>query len=172
MCKKIRNIRVQTMDNAKQGKSGFTLVELCVALALLTILTTMTVSFSVLMNGFAAENKAEYEFIEDHATLKESLCTWVSESDVSGSVFSVSDDGTLTVSENGIEKGVSFADGLLTFAGEQKAGLDAIDGVTFTANGKLIKCVTYRIAKNGERIENSFVFSLRCGTTMEVADEE
>lgn len=163
---------MQTTDNAKNGKGGFTLVELCVVLALLAILTTMTVSFSVLMNGFAAENKAEYEFLEDHATLKETLGVWTAENDVTGSVFKVNEDGTLTVTENGVEQNVSFADGVLTLGGEQKAGLDAIDGVTFTANDKLVKCVTYRIGKNGKSIESTFVFSLRCGTTMEVADEE
>ena len=164
--------QVQQPHNAKPGKSGFTLVELCIVLALLAILATMTVSFSVLMNGFAAENKAEYEFLEDHATLKETLGVWAAENDVTGSVFKVNEDGTLTVTENGVEQNVSFADGVLTLGGEQKAGLDAIDGVIFTANDKLIKCVTYRIAKDGERIEHSFVFSLRCGVIEEVADEE
>ena len=161
---KIRNIKVQKSHNVKQGKSGFTLVELCVVLALLAILTTMTVSFSVLMNGFAAENKAEYEFLEDHAALKEKLCTWAAENDVTGNVFTVNTDETLTVTENGTEKNVSFADGVLTLGGEQKVAFDAIDGVIFASNDKLIKCVTYRIAENGERIEHSFVFSLRCGT--------
>ena len=169
---KTRNYQVQKPHNAKPGKSGFTLVELCVVLALLAILATMTVSFSVLMNGFAAENKAEYEFLEDHATLKETLGVWAAENDVTGSVFKINEDGTLTVTENGVEQNVSFADGVLTLGGEQKAGLDTIDGVIFTANDKLIKCVTYRIAENGERIEHSFVFSLRCGVIEEVANEE
>ncbi len=157
---------------AMRGKGGFTLVELCVVLALLGILSAMTVSFSVLMNGFAAENKAEYEFLEDHSTLKKTLCTWVAENDLSDSVFAVSDDGMLTVAENGIEKSVSFADGLLTLDGEQKARLDAIDGISFIAGEKLIKCVAYRITDNGERIENSFVFSLRCAKLAEVTPNE
>jgi len=169
---KTRNYQVQKPHNAKPGKSGFTLVELCVVLALLAILATMTVSFSVLMNGFAAENKAEYEFLEDHATLKETLGVWAAENDVTGSVFKINEDGTLTVTENGVEQNVSFADGVLTLGGEQKAGLDTIDGVIFTSNDKLIKCVTYRTAKDGERIEHSFVFSLRSGVIEEVADEE
>ncbi len=172
MYRRTRIIKAQKLHKENHGKRGFTLVELCVVLALLAILTTMTVSFSVLMNGFAADNKAEYEFLEDHATLKEELCAWVAENDVSGSVFTVAKDGTLNVTENGTEKTVSFADGILTLGGEQKAGLDAIDGVTFTANAKLIKCVTYRIGKNGKSIESSFVFSLRCGTIEEVAENE
>ncbi len=170
MCRKSRIMEVQKMHNARYGKGGFTLVELCVVLALLSILTTMIVSFSVLMNGFATQNRDEYEFLEDHATLKEELCMWMAESDVSDSVFSVGEDGTLTVRESGVEKSVSFSEGILSFGEKRKAGLDAIDGVTFTANDKLIKCVTHRITKNGKQIESSFVFSLRSGTIEEVAE--
>ena len=175
MCRKIRDIKVQKSHNARHGKSGFTLVELSIVLALLAILTTMFASFSVLMNGFAAENKAEYEFLEDHAILKERLCTWVAENDVSGSVFKANDDGTLTVTQNGDEtsaKSASFKDGVLTLGDEERKGLDTIDGMTFTSNEKLIKCVTYRIGKNGQKIESSFVFSLRCGQIEEVAKSE
>ena len=153
---------MQKPHNAKPGKSGFTLVELCVVLALLAILAAMIASFSVLMNGFVAENKAEYEFLEDHSTLKGVLEIWAAENDVTGSTFKVDEDGILSVTENGIEKNVSFSDGILALGGEQKAGFDTIDGVIFTANDKLIKCMTYRIEKDGARIERSFVFSLRC----------
>ena len=172
MCRKIRNTKAKKTYKVLHGKGGFTLVELCIVLALLAILTTMTVSFTVLMNGFAADNQVEYEFLEDHATLKEELSAWMAENDVSGSVFSVSEGGTLTVTADATEKAVSFNDGSLTLGGEQKSGLNAIDGITFTANDKLIKCVTYRIAKNGKRIESNFVFPLRCGTIGEVAENE
>ena len=161
---KTRTDQMQKSHKAKQGKSGFTLVELCVVLTLLAILTALIVSFSVLMNGFAADNEAEYEFLEDQATLKEMIGAWVTENDITNNVFTANADGTLSVSENGTLKTVSFADGILTLGGQQKAGLDAIDGVIFTSNGKLIKCVTYRIEEGGERTESSFVLSLRCGT--------
>ncbi|MBE6531472.1 MAG: prepilin-type N-terminal cleavage/methylation domain-containing protein [Ruminococcaceae bacterium] len=164
MCRKMWNIKMLKAHIGKRGKGGFTLVELSVVLALLAILMTMITSFSVLMNGVATENKAEYDFLEDHAMLKETLGVWVAENDVAGSTFKVNEDGTLSVTENEIPKNVSFNDGVLTLGGDQKAGLDAIDGVIFTSNDKLIKCVTYRIARNGKRIEHSFVFSLRCGT--------
>lgn len=169
---KAKNDQVQKYHNAKHGRGGYTLVELCVVLALLAILTTMIVSFSVLMNGFAAENKAQYEFLEDHAALRRRLCAWAAENDVEGCVFTANDDGTLTVAANGTEKAVSFSDGILTLGEDQRSGLDAIEGVTFTSNGKLVKCTAYRKEKNGVRMESSFVFSLRCGVTEEAADEE
>ena len=174
MCRKTRNNKAQKTHNAKCGKGGFTLVELCVVLALFAILVTMIVSFSVLMNGFASNNKADYEFLKDHARLKEKIGIWAAENDVSGCVFLVGADGTLTVTADGNEKSVSLSNGELSLGGEQISGFNTIDGITFTANDKLIKCVTYRIDKDGNRIESSFVFSLRSGTVdvEEVAGNE
>ena len=153
MYRKTLNATALKSHNSNNGKRGFTLVELSVVLALLAILTTMIISFSVLMNGFAKENKAEYDFSEDHATLKKAICIWAAENDVSGNVFSVNDDGTLTVTSDGTEKNVSFDDGVLTLDTKQRSGLDAIDGVIFTTNGKLVKCETYRIGKNGKQCQ-------------------
>lgn len=160
---------VQKVYNTKRDKGGFTLVELIIVLALMAILTTMFISFSALMSGFTAENKAEYEFLEDHDALKEVLSAWVAENDAPDSVFSVAEDGTLTVTVNGVEKIVSFADGVLFLGEAQKDGYDAIDGVTFSANEKLIKCVIHRVGKNGKQTERSFVLFLRSGTITEVA---
>lgn len=156
----MKNARVRDRAN---GKGGFTLVELSVVLALLAILTTMIVSFSALMNGVAAENQAEYDFLEDCAKLKDELTEWSAEHDTVDSVFSVHADGVLTVTQNSMNKAVAFADGVLLLGDEQIKNLGAIDGMTFSANDKLIKCVTYRYGKGGERKESSFVFAPRCG---------
>lgn len=165
---------MQKPHNAKPGKSGFTLVELCVVLALLAILTTMIVSFSVLMNGFAAENKNEYKFIQNCSILKNELKEWSANTDTADSVFVVGTDGTLSVEQNGTEKSVSFTEGILTLDSIQISNLDTIDGIAFYTNNSLIKCVIYRYNDNGEREENIFVFLIRCGTIQieEVAENE
>lgn len=154
---------VQKAHNARCGKGGFTLVEISIVFALLGILTVMTVSFSILMNGFAADNSETYDFLEEHDTLKQAIGEWVEENDESGSVFSVNSDGILCLNENGEETLVSFSDGVLSLGEEQDSTLDAIDGVSFSCNDKLIKCVTYRVHENGKVTERSFVFSIRCG---------
>lgn len=128
---------MQKSHNAKRGKGGFTLAELSVVLALLVIVGTMIISFSALMSGFAAENKAQYEYLEDHTALREMLCTWVAENDLPDSVFSVAEDGALTVAGNGGNKIVRFADAVLFLGESREAGFDAIDGVSFSTNGKL-----------------------------------
>ena len=163
---------VQKSHNVMRDKRGFTIVELSVVLALMAILVTLIISFSVLMSGFAEGNKVEYAFLKEHATLKDALCSWVAENDGPDSVFSIDNDGTLTVTANGDARTVSFVDGALSLAGARIMWLDAIDGVVFTVNDKLIKCVTYRNRENGEPIECSFVLSIRSGKIVGVDEHE
>ena len=164
MYRDMRNVKLQKSHNERNGKGGFTLVELSVVLALIAMLITATVSFSVLMNGYSTKNEAEYEFLEDHATVKNAVCTFASEYDVPGNVFTMKGDGTFAVNDNGTERNVSFSDGVLSLGGRRTEDLDGIDGISFTTNGNLIKCVTYNTGNDGVRNESSFVFSLRIAT--------
>lgn len=164
MCEK-NNRKIRIKQSVKCGKSGFTLVELCVVLALLAILSTMIATFSVLMSDMATESKQEYDFLEDCAKLKEELCHWSAENDTPTSVFTVNNDGTLTAAENN----VSFSGGVLLLGEKRIEGLDTVEGITFSTENKLIKCVAYRSDSKGKRMESSFVFSLRAGA---VATEE
>lgn len=171
MYEKIRTNQIQKSYNTKSGKSGFTLVELSVVLALLAILATMIASFSVLMNGFASKNNEEYNFLEDYAKLKEEISEWVAENDVNGITFTV-ENGTMIVGQNETNsKTVSFGNGSITVNNVALlTGFDTIESVTFSyityssdevnEVNKLIKC---EVKKSGEETGQSFVFSLRCG---------
>lgn len=172
MCRKNVTTNVQKSHKVLCGKRGFTVVELSVVLALMAILVTLIISFSVLMSGFSEGNKVEYAFLKEHAALKDALCSWVAENDGPDSVFSIDNDGTLTVTANGNERTVYYTDGALSLVGARIMWLDAIDGVVFTVNDKLIKCVTYRNRENGEPIECSFVLCIRSGRIEEVAGNE
>lgn len=163
MMMKKKTVKVKKPNKTGRGKGGFTLVELSVVLALLAILTAMTVSFSVLMSGYAGESRSEYEFSEDCYTARETICTWLSENDVPDAVFTVSQDGSLTVTKAGSESAISLAGGILSFGDTQKNGLDAIGGITFSAKDNLIKCTFYRTNSKGEISESNYVFSPRCG---------
>ena len=48
--------------DTKVDRRGFTLFELCIVLALLGILFTVTASFSMLLKGIVSESKEKYEF--------------------------------------------------------------------------------------------------------------
>lgn len=162
MCRKTSNNNLQKHNNRKHSKSGFTLVELSVVMALLAIVGTMIVSFSVFMGGFVSNNKAEYRFLEEHAALKEELTLWVAENDTPDSVFSIGISGNLIIQANGRQKNVSFMNGVLSLDTEQIPDFETIDLVSFTANDKLIKCTTHHFDDGGKlTAELCFVFSLR-----------
>ena len=158
---KTRSTKVQKQNKKSVGKRGFTLVELSVVMALVAILATMTVSFTVLMSGFANDSRAEYEYLEEYSNLKEALSNWLQENDIDGATFNA-----FTVESNGfyvnkIEKHVHFENDTLYLGNETKS-FDSIDSVTFAAiDGKLIKCTTTR--KNSEQTM-SFVFYPRFAT--------
>lgn len=174
MCRKNMTTHVQKSHNVMRGKRGFTIVELSVILALMAILVTLIISYSILLSGFAEGNKVEYTYLKDHAALKDALCSWVTENDGPDSVFSIDNDGTLTLKTTNVtDRHVRFADGVLEMEGARLIQLDAIDGVEFTANDQLIKCVTYRNGENGEQlIACSFVLSIRSGRIEGVDENE
>ena len=156
--------------NARHGKGGFTLVELCVVLALLAILTVAISSFSVLMNRYAVDASQETDFWEDNAALKKELRNWIAENDVKSingetvkpNIFSVENGNLVVVKQDGSTESVGFANDVLTVGKKQVEGFAAIDGVVFSCpNDRLIKCTVYHITESGERKEVSFVFSCR-----------
>ena len=87
--------KTQKVNSFKNGRGGFTLVELCVVMALIVIMTVMTVTFSVLVNSHASDDMAAYDFLEDSAKIEDLLCDWIAENDKSGTVFSLTEQ-TLT----------------------------------------------------------------------------
>ena len=161
--------------NSRYGKGGFTLVELCITMAIVAILGTMVVSFAVMMGGAVNNSSVEYAFLEEHSQLKEGLSKWIAENDLPGNEFSA-DINTLTVSGRETVTTVNLArngDNLEVKAGEMLLGsFENIDGASFFVESGLVKCVTYREDKNGGRVESSFVVALRLGSSKEVGANE
>ena len=161
--------------SAAIGKGGFTLVELSIVLALIAILTVMMVSFSVLMNGYAADDKAEYDFLEDTAELKEALGTWVAENDTEDCTFVTSGNKITLFRGNAEVYALEFVNGILTVSEPNEAseasealvsGLTGVNVATFAAEqmgGRLIRCETVCIDNDGQTMSASFVISLMCG---------
>ena len=170
MCKVTR---IAKQHNAQNGKRGFTLVELTVVMALLAILATMIVTFSGLMSDFVAKEQAEYDFLEDVSTLKESLSNWIAENDVDGAKFTLTEKKTVNEIDyyssviSPINQ-VKFSNGKLTLYPETTVPLDEISYITFECVGtnlNLLKCTAYRYVDGEETPKTiSFVVALRCAT--------
>ena len=167
MSKETRNCKLQ-QSHKKLGKRGYSLVELCIVLALIAVVATAVVSFYRLMSGTLNDTRVAYAYLEDHDALKKKFDEWAAEKDTPGSVFSVKDGGNkkddkiLCIDD----QEVKFSNGKLFFGGQYESGFDHISGMTFELDEvkKLIKCVTYYEYNGGDRVESHFVFSLRCGT--------
>ncbi|MBQ9735720.1 MAG: type II secretion system protein [Clostridia bacterium] len=158
MAKQVKTVR----NNARRGtdgKRGFTLVELVIVIALLAILTAMTVSFSVLVSGYAKDSRAVTDYTEDCATAKEAVIAYVRARDVSGTVFTLT-DGSLTASDG---TGITFSDGVLTLGDKTVTGLDTVKGITADQSGKLIR-ITLQPTDESEREDFVFVLALRSAT--------
>ena len=153
--------------NASNGKCGFTLVELCVVLALVAILGTMVVSFSVMFSEYTNGVQSEYLFLEHTSALNERLSDWVAENDTTSAEYSVIPGGG-TLSVGG--ETVYLSEGVLYLGSQRVEGFNEIDRMSFYTNGALIKCTTYHNANDGDLIESSFVISLRCGIVTEVSE--
>ena len=147
--------------NARCGKGGFTLVELCIVLALIAIMTGMTVTFSALVNKHANDSAIAYSFLEDSARLKDVLCDWTAEKDKSGASFVVTSDEKLALVDGAETIIVSFSDGVLSIGDKKFENLDAIQNVSFDSNEGLIRCIITRFEKNGKGSETRFVFAPR-----------
>ena len=168
MSKETRNCKLQ-QSHKKLGKRGYSLVELCIVLALIAVVATAVVSFYRLMSGTLNDTRVAYAYLEDHDALKKKFDEWAAEMDVPGSVFFVDKNGKLFVKENGGANGqaVVFSNGRLVLGNERsESGFDQISGIEFEVDETktMIKCITYYEYKNGDRVESHFVFSLRCGT--------
>ena len=164
MCKNMRILnKTPKTHNARHGKGGFTLVELCVVLALLAILTVAISSFSVLMNRYAVDASQETDFWEDNAALKKELRNWIAENDVASRHFFV-ENGVLKSAPQGQKEGansICLVGNALMVNGVNQTEYTAIDGVEFSTTDTLIKCTVYRITESGERKEIDFLFSCR-----------
>ena len=170
---------MQKQNISSVGKRGFTLVELSVVIALLAILVTMTVTFTMAMNGFVGVNRAEYDYLEEHSKLKEEISNWIAKNDAQGNVFEVEKgtEGTCDVlnlfinGDNSNCQNAYFKNNRLELNGVESE-FDSIASVTFETifydkNGdgsqnadeenKLIKCTTESVSGKSQ----TFVVSMR-----------
>jgi len=106
------------------GRRGFTLVELCVVLFLVVLLSAMTVTFSGLVSKQSKTLQSEYAFMEQCALLRADVTDWLY-----GNVTS--------------DRGFSVDGGRLSAGGEPYTqSYSEIRDVVFTANGdgSLLRC--------------------------------
>lgn len=148
---------------SRRSKRGFTIVELSVVLALLAIITGMTVTFSVLTHEFAAENTRKYDFLQDCAVIEKEITEWAAENSNAETVFTITEDGKkLMISEN--QNAYIDTDGAFHVGSERLSGVGTVYRVKFEFNDAktLIKCTLF-MGEGDDSFSSSFVFAPRLG---------
>lgn len=140
------------------GKRGFTLAEICVALALVAVLGVMITSFSTLTSNVIKQNQNDYRFLEQCDQVRQTLTKWIAFCD-DGSTLEIVKGGNLA-SES---VHIAFSGEELTLTRRDTAkltGLTEISTITFEIHEtKLIKCTVQ--STNEKMKPQVFLFSLR-----------
>ncbi len=94
------------------NKRGATLTELVIVMAVVGIMSVMVVSFTILCNSWVTLGIKRYNAVRDSQLFSKSYHQFVTQHDVAGSVFSVSNDGRelkAVVIEDGVEKAYAIS---------------------------------------------------------------
>lgn len=125
----------------KNGKRGFTLVELCVALFLIVLLSSMTVTFSALISKQSESLQSDYTFMEQCSLLRADVTDWLYDNVTADAGFTV-DGGALSAGGNTYTRTYSEIQEML---------------FTVNSDGNLLKCTV--VSVNGA--EQTFVIAVR-----------
>ena len=94
-----------------KNRKGFTLSELCIVLALVAIVSTIVISFCLIMNKRSAISRARLDIVNEVNAVETLIEKWVDKMSEQGAVFSKTEDGSLLATVNNVDYGVSFANG-------------------------------------------------------------
>ncbi len=91
------------------NKHGVTLVEMCIVLALIMIVSTMVASFCIMTSNYTAVAAADRDVVEGVALLEDALSKWLSAFDSTDYIIIVSADGkSLTANAGRNESGTQY----------------------------------------------------------------
>ena len=157
----------QNKLNILQKKRGFTVVELTIVIALLAVVSVMIVSFSSLIGKHVTQKREQNELLEEISFLRASFYSTLYDIDQPDTVFTIDNDGLLTVTRSD-----STATQFYLTNGTFYAGTDAIthlkhiDRIYFSVSEDaegIIKLIALSDFSDSEKeADHSFVFSLRC----------
>ena len=161
-----------------RGKKGSTLLELSIVIAMLAIISTMIISFTVLVSEYVRTGQSQYNFTENVSDVRHELSEWLSETDTADTVFSFSGQSILAQDTvKNIQTSVEFSPDTQKIVFTYKDGktkelsaknIDILEFARFVGETPgataLVKC-TITTTGEEETYTQSFVFTLRCAAT-------
>lgn len=156
------------MNRINSNKKGFTLVELCVVIALIAIAMLLMTTFITSFQARSAQSAARHEFLDEISIVRDELQCWITTYDTYGNEVKVTHAGTLVAHDNGTVS-VNFVDSTFVFtygnASEPRIinvkNIERIElSVDDQSGGRLLKCTFIGCDPFGTEYSQSMLFSL------------
>ena len=148
----------------KNSRRGFTLVELCVVMALMSIAALMMISFTSAFQIKSTQIMARHEFLEDVSNVRDGMQIWISNHDYANSTVKVYPE----IISNETDM-VTFVDGEFRFkysGAETRISANSIKSIDYAvySNNRILKCTFTGIDNYGREFSQTMLFSLSSGT--------
>jgi hypothetical protein len=132
-----------------------------IAMALISIVSIMIVSFSAMTHSFAGDEQSKHSFIDECAEIRRDISDFLLEQDKA--------DNEMTLYE---DSGLNGEGGTLYWHNHPKElggkVYENIDDISFEiGSSKLLKCTVTGSTEKGVEYKQTFVFALRCATFVE-----
>ena len=174
------------MKPLRSNKKAFTLVELCIVMALVSIVALLMTSFMAVFQPRVAQNQARHDFLDEVSLVREELRKWIDTNDVGGAGIVVSsslDDSKIMYRAGDAAETtfyVNFENGkLFTKAGTEESSLElktimiiSLDAYVSDTNdnGKLLRCTLTGYDAFGTPFSQNLIFSLKSSAKFTNAD--
>ena len=148
----------------KKARRGFTLVELCVVMALISIASLMMISFTSAFQIKSTQILARHEFLDEVSNVRDAMQIWISNHDYANSTVKVYPE----IISNETDM-VSFVNGEFCFkysGAETRISTERIKSIEYAvySNNRILKCTFTGIDNYGREFSQTMLFSLSSGT--------
>lgn len=177
-------MNIEKKPTRKRGSRGFTIVELCIVLALLSIVGLLMTSFMTAFNIYTLQNQNRNDFLEEVSLVRDEMQSWLTNHDINGTTIQVNADW---IGQVGSADQVVFTDGtfIFSYSDSQKNSVktvesikkityevfvytppqDADPGASYESSNRILKCTFTGYDINGNEYSQVMLFSLASDDT-------
>ena len=132
-----------------ERKKGATLIELTIVLAVLAIVSTMIVSFSVFLSARVDTSVKANSLMQDVVSIKATFESWVNDLTEEQATFSCEDASSLKATVNSSEYSITITDNVLSAT--------MPSGEDITINLEVVNTLTFNVVENGSKTQTLFI---------------
>ncbi len=137
------------MIKREKLKKGATLIEITIVLAVLAIVSTMVVSFSVFLSARVNTSVKANSLMQDVVSIKATLESWVEDLTNEEATFSCEDSSTLKATANGNEYCIVLADNVLSAT--------MPSGEDLSIKVEVVNALTFNVVENDNQTQTLFI---------------